>query len=257
MKWRNFDIQVVNGLLLIIAAAVLIGMSFVMHRGDLSTAVLIVTGVGCFLLGIVMFAISGGERINPRLVSLLPVQASINICRISVDLGLKGTAHIIPSSGEGATPVQFNPVGAFSFPPGTSDSSFSLSAPWGMSIIPSGYPLLKELQQKFDWSPVQDQGHLMTGIKEVSEDVFQFSRLATVNWNESLLTIVLKDFRYIDCCKEIKISSAPVCCRINPCPVCSLFACMVSESMRKPCTIELVDQEKGDLTVGIRVIDTP
>jgi len=257
MKWRNFDIQIVNGLLLISAAAVLIGMSFIVHRGDLSTAVLIVSGVGCFLLGIVMFAMSGGERISPRLVSLLPVQASINICRITGDLGLKGTAHIIPSAGIGTIPMQFNPVDAFSIPPGPRDSSFSLSAPWGMSIIPSGYPLLKELQQKYDWSPVQDPGHLITGLKEVSEDVYQFTRLASVTFNESLLTIVLKEFRYIDCCKEINASSAPVCCRINPCPVCSLFACMVAESMRKPCTIELVDQEKGDLIVGIRVFDAP
>lgn len=255
MKWQNFDIQILNGLLLIIAAAVLIGMSFIVHRGDLSTAALIVSGVGCFLLGIVMFALSGGERISPRLVSLLPVQATINICRITGDLGLKGTAHIIPSSGEGTTPVQFNPVGAFTIPPGPRDSSFSLSAPWGMSIIPSGYPLLKELQQKYEWSPAPDNGHLSTALKEVSEDIYQFTRLAIVTFNESLLTIVLKDFRYIDCCKEIRSSSAPVCCRTNPCPVCSLFACMVSESMKKPCAVELVDIEKGDLIVGIRVLD--
>ncbi len=257
MKWRNFDIQIVNGLLLICAAAVLIWISFIVHRGDLSTAALIVAGVGCFLLGIVMFAMSGGERISPRLVSLLPVQASINICRITGDLGLKGTAHMIPSSGVGTTPMQFNPVGAFSHPPDNRDTSFSLSAPWGMSIIPSGYPLLKELQQKFEWSPVQDIGHLSTGLKEVCEDIYQFSSLATATFNESLLTIVLKDFRYIDCCKEINVSSAPVCCRINPCPVCSLFACMVAESMRKPCTLELVDQDKGDLIVAIRILDGP
>ena len=257
MKWRNLDIRVMNGLLLFIAAAVLISMSFITHRGDLSTAALIVSGVGCFLLGVVMFAISGGERINPRLVSLLPVQASINICRITGDLGLKGTAHLIPSAGEGTTPMQFNPVGVFSLPPDSRDSSFSVSAPWGMTIIPPGYPLLKELRQHYDWSPVQDLGHLTTGIKEVSEDVYQFSRLATVTCNESLVTIVLADFRYIDCCKEIKTSSAPVCCRISPCPVCSLFACMVSESVRKPCTIEYISQEKGNLIVGIRILDTP
>jgi hypothetical protein len=257
MKWQNFDIQILNGLLLFIAAAVLIGMSFIVHRGDLSTAVLIVSGVGCFLLGIVMFAISGGERINPRLVSLLPVQASINICMITGDLGLKGTAHVIPSAMEGTPPIQFNPVGEFSLPPGTHDFCFSISAPWGMSIIPAGYPLLKELQEKYDWSPVQDPGHLLTGLKEVSEDVYQFTRLATVTRNESLVTLVLKDFRYIDCCKEIKASSSPVCCRINPCPVCSLFTCMVTESMRKPCTIELLDQQKGDLIVGIRILDIP
>jgi hypothetical protein len=257
MKWRNFDIRVVNGLLLFIAATVLIGMSFIMYRGDLPTAVLIISGLGCFLLGIVMFAVSGGERINPRLVSLLPVQASINICRISGDLGLKGTACIIPSTVEGAPPIQFNPVGEFSLPPETRDFSFSLSAPWGMSIIPSGYPLLKELEQKYDWTPTNDMQHLTTGLKEVSEDVYQFSRLASVTCNDSLVTIILKDFRYIDCCKEIKKLSAPVCCRINPCPFCSLFACMVAESIKKPCSLEFIDPVNGDLTVEIRVLETP
>ncbi len=257
MKLRNFDIQVVNGLLLFITAGVLICMSYIVHRGDLSTAVLIVSGVGCFLLGIVMLAVSGGEQIDPRIVSLLLVQASINICRITGDLGLKGTAHFIPSSGVGTSPVQFNPVGAFSQPPDNSDTSFSLTAPWGMSIIPSGYPLLKELQQKYGWSPAQDTGNLITGLKEVSEDVYQLTRLATATRHESLITIVLKDFRYNDCCKEIKSSSSPVCCRISPCPVCSLFACMVSESLRRPCTLEFINKEKGDLIVGIRVLNTP
>jgi hypothetical protein len=257
MKQRYFDIQVVNGLLLFVAAGVLISMSYIVHRGDLSTAVLIVSGVGCFLLGIVMFTVSGGERINPRMVSLLPVQSSINICRIAGDLGLKGTAQVIPSAGGGTTPIQFNPAGAFSQLPDIRDASFSLSAPWGMSIIPSGYPLLKELQQKYDWSPTPDTGHLITGLKEVSEDVYQFTRLATVTWNESLIMIVLKDFRYIDCCNEIKSSSSSVCCRICPCPICSLFACMVAESLRKPCTIEIIDQKKGALVVGIRVLEMP
>jgi hypothetical protein len=257
MKLRNMDIQLVNGLLLFIAAAVLISMSLIMHRGDLSTAVLIVSGVGCFLLGVVMFAVSGGERINPRLVSLLPVQASVNICRITGDLGLKGIAYIIPSPTEGAPPIQFNPVGEFSLPPEIQDFSFSLSAPWGMCIIPSGYPLLKELEQKYDWTPMNDMLHLTTGLKEVTEDVYQFTRLASVTCNDSLVTIILKDFRYIDCCKEIKKSSAPVCCRINPCPFCSLFACMVAESIKKTCTLEFVDQEKGDLIVEIRVLETP
>jgi hypothetical protein len=257
MKWRNIDIRVINGLLLFIAAAVLISISFILHRGDLSTAVLIVSGVGCFLLGIVMFAVSGGERIDPRLVSLLPVQASINICRITGDLGLKGTAYFIPSSIEGGPPTQFNPVGEFSFPPETRDFSFSMSAPWGMCVIPSGYPLLKELELKYDWTPMNDMIQLTTGLKEVSEDVYQFSKLANVTCNDSLITIILKDFRYIDCCKEIKKSSAPVCCRINPCPFCSLFACMVAESIKKSCTIEFSDQEKGDLMVEIRVLDTP
>jgi hypothetical protein len=257
MKWRNFDIPVVNGLLLFIAAAVLIGMSFIMHRGDLSTAVLIISGVGCFLLGIVMFAVSEGEQINPRLVSLLPVQASINTCRITSDLGIKGTAYFIPSTIEGTPPIQFNPVGEFSFPPETRDFSFSLSAPWGISIIPSGYPLLKELEQKYDWIPTNDILQLTTGLIEVCEDVYTLTRLASVTCNGSLVTIILKDFRYIDCCKEIKKSSAPVCCRINPCPFCSLFACMVAESIKKPCTIEFIDLEKGDLIVEIRVLDIP
>jgi len=255
MNLRNLDIHVVNGLLLFITAVVLISMSFIAHRGDISTAVLIISGVGCFMLGIVMLAISGGERINPRFVCLLPVQGSINMCRIAGDLGLKGTAYFIPSKGEGNPPIQFNPVGEFSLPPENKDYSFSMTAPWGMSTIPSGYPLLKDLQKKYDWNPVQNKGYLTAGIKEVSEDVYQFAPKAIISCNESLMTIVLKDFRYIDCCREINTLSSPICCRINPCPVCSLFACMVAESNRKPCTLEFIDQKKGDLIVGVRVLD--
>jgi hypothetical protein len=257
MKRTINDTYILNGFFLIAASLTLIILSYITYRGDLSTAALIISGVACFVLGIFMFTISGSEETTNEFVNLLPVQLSINICRISSDLGLKGIAHFIPSTGAVSSPIQFIPVGSFEGAPVIGDSCFSLSPPRGMNLTPSGYLLFSELQQKYDWSPVDDVNQLKIGLKEVSEDIYQFARQADITYNDGMFIIVLHNFRYIDCCNKIRSLAAPVCCRINPCPVCSMLACMVSESLKKPCTFDLMDPHNCDLTLGIRIIESP
>jgi hypothetical protein len=254
MKRRTHNSYYLNGFLLIAASVILITLSYVLHRGDLSTAALVISSVGCFITGIFMFTLSGGEHADIGFVSLLPVQASINICRISGDLGLKGVAHFIPSAGEEVPVFQFIPAGSFEKVPEYTDSSFSLAPPGGMNVIPTGYSLFLELKQKFSWVPQDDRDHLMRGLKEVSEDIYQFTNRADITWNEDTFRIVLHNFRYIRCCRAIQTTAAPVCCRTNPCPVCSLLACMVCESLKKPCTFDLVKYDHNDLILGIKVI---
>jgi len=257
MKRLFTDIYSVNGFLLIAASLILISLSYILNRGDLSTAAVIISSVACFVIGIFVFTFSGGDEADIGFVNLLSSQPSINICRISGDLGLKGMAHFLPSNGEGSPLSQFIPVGSFVDLPVIRDASFSLKPPRGMNLIPSGYPLLCELQEKYSWTPVNDIDQLKTGLREVCEDIYRLADQTEVTYHEGTFTLVLHNFRYIGCCKTIRSSAAPVCCRINPCPVCSMLACMVSESLKKPCTFDLSEPEKGDLTLGIRVIDTP
>jgi hypothetical protein len=255
MKRVINDTYTLNGFFLVVASLTLIILSYITYRGDLSTAALIISAVACFVIGIFMFTLSGDKETDNGFVNLLPVQPSINICRISSDLGLKGVAHFIPSKGDGSLPVQFIPVGPFDGLPAMQDCTFSLSPPRGMNLVPSGYPLFHELLQKYAWSPTDDIDQMKTGLREVSEDIYHLASHTDITYSEDILILVLHDFRYIGCCNAIRSLAAPVCCQTNPCPICSMFACMVSECLKKPCKFDLMDMDNQDLTLGIRVID--
>ncbi|MEI7432620.1 MAG: hypothetical protein WCJ93_00045 [Methanomicrobiales archaeon] len=257
MKRYFYDGYRINGSLLLVGAIVLIMLSTILNRGDLSSAVLVVSGVGCFVIGIFMFTLSGGERFDQGLVNLLPVQSCITICRISGDLGLKGIAHFIQSNDNGGEVFQFNPVGAFEKIPMTEDYCFSIASPRGMILTPSGYPLIKALRKEYDWTPSEDTRTLVRGIEEVCVDIYQVAASTEVLLNEDVITVVLYDFRLLRCCREIRASASPACCQINPCPICSLIACMVTESLKKTCSFELIEPDNRNLTLGIRVLLTP
>jgi hypothetical protein len=90
----------------------------------------------------------------------------------------------------------------------------------------------------------------------VAEEVYHIVASTDVVFDRDLFTITLHDFRYISGCAAVQRDASPACCRMNPCPVCSLFMCMVASSLNLPCTIEQADMSpKGDdLNVAIRVV---
>ena len=242
-----------NGTVLMGAAVVFLGIAFVTNRGDLSSAALVIAGFASFLLGIFFLTYAGGEPIDPSFVSLLPVQGCINLCRVASDLGISGAAHVIP---ERDTLVQFNPAGTFHVPPPGQDYSILLQPPGGMRIFPSGLPLYNQLLGKYAWSRPSDPSGVARGIQEVAEEVYLLARTAEAVFSQDLFTITLHDFRYISGCAAVQRDASPACCRMNPCPVCSLFMCMVASSLNLPCTIEQADMspQGTDLTVAIRVV---
>lgn len=243
------------GLVLVIAAVVLILLSFVLHRSDISTAALVICGTACFVLGIFLFTLSGNEGTGKDVENLLSPQSTINVSRIIGDLGLLGRAHFLPSQGTKDTVSLFIPVGPFEGAPKEEDTTFSLSPPRGMTLVSPGNGLLQILRKKAGWSPQDDPEHLRLSLKEVIEDTFAFSPLIETNWNGVTLTITLHDFRWIGACREVRKEATPSCCMTYPCPVCALIAGMASECLRKPCTFDLMDVRSRDLTLGIRVVD--
>ncbi len=101
-------------LVLLAAAALLIGTAYLTNRGDITTAAVVIAGMVCLLTGIFLFILSGGEPIDPRMVGLLPVQGCINLCRVASDLGIHGSACFLPPRLTGSDRVmQFIPVSTY------------------------------------------------------------------------------------------------------------------------------------------------
>jgi hypothetical protein len=256
MTRLHFNKYYLNGTVLMTAAVALLGIALLTNRGTLTGAGLVIAGFASFLVGIFFLTYSGGEPVDPSFVSLLPVQDRINICRVMGDLGINGVAYVLPENRETGSLRQFNPAGAYQKPPVGDDHSFRLTPPVGMNTLPSGFPLYRQLVEAYGWTSPSDPLHVALGIKEVTEDVYRMADRADASFDQDLFTIRLNDFRYIAGCAAVQKEASPVCCRMHPCPVCSLMMCIIAENLNVPCTIEQteIDQTSGTLTLMVRIL---
>jgi hypothetical protein len=200
MKVPNLNPYYLAALVLVVAAAVLVAIAVLTDRRDITTAAVVISALICLLTGIFLATLSRSEPLDLQYVSLLPVQGSINLFRICAELGIQGNATIIPKGKNGSTrTMQFLPVAEYGSTPLPDETFVSSPDNAGVLIIPSGELLLRE----------------------VAERVF-------VTEDNEHITVTMEGYRLISGCQAIARES-PKCCTAIPCPVCSLFACILSE----------------------------
>ena len=96
---------------LLAASALFITIALLFNLGDFTKAAFVMSGMVCTMVGIFIWAFSGSEPVDPRLVGILPAQGCINFCILNQYLGIKGNAFFLPSAFTGETRVmQFNPT---------------------------------------------------------------------------------------------------------------------------------------------------
>ena len=231
MKIPRLDPYWTGSLACVIAAVLLIALALFTDRGDLTTASLILAAVVCIITSILLVILSRGDPVDPRIAGLLPVQGCINLCRVCADLGLKGNAFFIPGMrGSRGSAMQFIPVTTFSPPPATEDSFVSEEEAHGVLTLPSGAPLIAWMRENarlvFPGS-VEEWAVL---AREIGEEVLGVADAVTGGPSGECATLTLKGYQFLDGCDAMRRES-PRCCTMNPCPVCSMFACLLAEGM--------------------------
>lgn len=227
-------------LVLIGAAVVLVLLAVLTDRRDLTSAALVIAGLACLITGIFLATLSGAEPLDTRLVSLLPVQACISLCRICADLGITGNAVFLPPSRERNDRIlQFVPVSAY-----TSDAalirgdSFVIPpGPAGLLVEPSATPLLGELRQRHHLVVSRDPAVLPDLIREAGVDLLEVADKVTAVIDPTTVTVRMEGYRLIAGCMAIQQES-PRCCLVSPCPVCSLVACLLVEGTGNAVQVE-------------------
>ncbi|HII98427.1 MAG TPA: hypothetical protein HA272_03995 [Methanoregula sp.] len=218
-------------LVLLGAAVVLILVAVITPEKGLTSAALVIAGVSCMVTGIFLAALSGPEPVNTRLISLLPVQGAISLSRICADLGISENAHFLPpAKSRNGRIMQFNPVAPFDGDDASihGDSFVIPPGPAGLLVMPSSAPLIQELRASHGLVVPADASALPDLIREAGVELMETADRMSVEVSGTTITVRMEGYRLIDGCRAVQ-GESPRCCLVSPCPVCSLFACLITE----------------------------
>jgi hypothetical protein len=229
MKFPSLNPNYRAALVLIIMAGLLITTAILTDRSDFTTAALIISGLVCLLTGIFFATLSGSDPLDLRYLSLFPVQSSINIVRISADLGIQGNACFLPAGKDGRTKtLQFLPVAAYPGVPKTEESFVTGTDMAGLQMDPACTPLLSLLREREHVVIPSHMPALQELIRELGVEVLDVAKQVRTTQEGGTITVILEKYRLISGCRAMAEES-PRCCTVNPCPVCSLYAAILAE----------------------------
>jgi hypothetical protein len=250
MKFPRLNPHYQAALLLIIMAGVLITTAVLTNRSDFTSAALVVSALVCLLTGILFATLSGSDPLDLRYLSLLPVQASINLTRACADLGIQGNASIIPSGRDGRTmPMQFLPVAVYTGAPLPMDSFVMGTDAAGLLMEPSCAPLLRLLRERQHLVIPPDMTALHGLIKELGVEVLEVAERVSSTDEGDIVSVIMEEYRLISGCRAMTAES-PRCCTANPCPVCSLFATVLAEGTGRIIQVERCAPDPRQATVS-------
>ena len=237
MKLSFLDSPRTVAFLLLSAGAIFIGIALLTDREEITSFAVVITGAICFFTGIFVLAYSTGENVDPELVSLLPVQGCINLCRITADLGILGSARFLPPPFHTREGVQqYNPVSRYDNLPVPGDSSIILTGCGGVLLVPSCAPIMENLRINHGLHVPSDTPGLNALFVELGEEILECAGSVRVEQKENIVVVVLAGYALIEGCRAMAAESSR-CCIVSPCPICSLFGVLLAESIQKPIAV--------------------
>jgi hypothetical protein len=224
-------------ILLLGAAAFFIDMALLVNPNDFSSSAFTIAGMVCLITGIFTLTFSWNEPVDPRLLGILPAQGIMNLYCSAHLLGITGNAHFLPPRITGDLQVmQFNPTSSNVWSEDFVKGSFRESGPSGLVTAPLCNLLIQDLRKRNALVIPEKEENLTLLLRETIEDIFKFAPRVSARWNGNKVTITFHNYPSIDGCKLITEGS-PLCCTMNPCPMCSLCGVLIAESTDKVVTL--------------------
>jgi hypothetical protein len=252
MKIPDFSTSLMTALLLLGAGAILIGIALITDRGGITSAAVVISGAICFFCGIFFLTFAGRETFDPVTVSLLPVQGSINLCRITADLGIHGNAWFLPEPFHSGTGVmQLIPVSQYDGKQEVTGDSFLITGCGGVLVPPACTPVLADLRARCNLTVPADPAGLDALFGELGTEVLGCAESVSVIREGNLVTVTLSGYLFTLGCRKI-FGESPRCCITSPCPICSLFGVLLAESGKTPVEVRRCEPvEKGDEVTAV------
>jgi deoxycytidylate deaminase len=229
MKFPRLNPFYQASLILVAAAVILVAVAILTDRRDLTSAALVISALVCLITGIFLALLSSSEPLDSRYMSLLPVQGCINLCSVCADLGISGNACMLPAGKNGRTrTMQFIPVAGYNGSPAEGDSFVTGQDIAGLVTVPNGEPLSREIRERDHLVIPHGLADTLVVVQEVAEGVLEIADHVTAETDGAVITVKMEGYRLVSGCRAVAAES-PRCCTTNPCPVCSLFACLLAE----------------------------
>lgn len=215
--------------IVLFVAAILTFTAYIFtNRGDLTSALLVLSGFMLFITGILMLTLVDRRPLPVKLTETLPIAGTLNIAVILADLGVtSNTIHRCLPSGEH---IQINPVTGGIVPDLPKGVTFVSTDGWnGVQYDAMGGPLLTLLKTKDNLViPTGDLTQLGTCISEVMNDTLSLAEKVTIASTDKSVIITLNGFSMKNTCAALQKKS-PKCCTMVGCPICSLMAAILAE----------------------------
>jgi hypothetical protein len=244
MREQEYNDYFRTGAVLIGFSALILVVAFVADRSDITGAVLIVSGIACFVGGLFVLTLSKGEPVDPAYVGILPAAGTINMSRVASDLGLMGDGIYIPQNGNSPSVLQLVPAGGFEGAELKGDFSFATEkGSTGLVMIPQGLPLLEQVRRDAGLVVPSSEPKILTSIREVCSDILDIAESTVAVRSGDSIVVTLERYRLFSGCSAVRAES-PKCCTMIGCPVCSLIACMLAEGLGRPCTLSRAEADE-------------
>ncbi|PWR71755.1 hypothetical protein ACKUB1_15955 [Methanospirillum stamsii] len=251
MNVKNKDRNITASLVLILSAGLLFIITWISGRNDLTNATVIISALILFLTGLIIFTFQKNSLVEGEWASLFHVQETINLSRITSDLGIMGHAIFIPETEEKTKIIfQFIPVSTYKKGELTGDSFVTGTGGTGLLIDPSGKPLKEYLDKKLKLHIPDNDDEIFSLIREIIEETLELTEKTLVQKTGESFIISLQGFQMINGCFAIHEES-PACCLINPCPISSLIGMILAEGKNQPFTLERCSPKKKNNSVEL------
>jgi len=250
---KEYSNEFLGGTILIGTAALLLIVAALTGRGDMTSATLVMVGVGTFIGGVLLLTQYRGVPVIPWVAGLATAGTVIDLARLCADLGLQGNAHLLL---RGEVIIQVVPVGET--PPVLSLDDYSYISEedgGGVQLLPTGWLLYERLVREDALVIPKGVDGLCTAIREVGEDALSLADRVVATPEGGGIVIQLSGYRLYEGCRAIHAVS-PKCCTMIGCPVCNLFACMTVAGLRRSCVIEhiTIDDRRQSVKLMLRLL---
>jgi len=233
MKFPRMNPYYRAALVLIGTAAILVTVAVLTGRNDLVSAALVLAALTCLLTGIFLSLLSTGNPVDSRYTSLLAVPGCISLSRVAADLGILGNACVIPNGKNGmSSTLQFLPVAEYDGSALHADTFVATATAAGLLTVPSGYHLLQRLKNEDQLVLPREIPAIGDLLQEVAVEVLEVADRVAVTEDDRQVIVTMEEYRFLPGCRAMAAES-PKCCTTNPCPVCSLYACILAEGSGK------------------------
>ncbi len=242
-----------GALILFIVAIITLTIAGITRHDDITGAALVISGIFCFITAILFFSLSKDEYPDIAITSLLPIGGTIGRCRFLSDLGIQGNSIFFPPNTRGGTITQFIPVTDSFIETLNVDYTYQIDKKNpGLVVYPQGIPILNYCIEKGGLNIPSNDKEVFIALRDLFCEYLELVNDFVINREGSNIIIVLNGYLLINGCKKVREES-PKCCTMDPCPVCSLILCILSQGLNGPLSLtrtSIIDKNTLNLVIS-------
>jgi len=212
-------------LLLFIAAAIALVLSYVTNSGEMVSSVLLLGGFSSFMIGMIVLIFHRGDLILPDVAGMLASGGQIAFGKMITGLGDNEGARII----FGESPIQFIPINSDAIPATPLHASFmDWNGTRGFAFTPFSLPLWHLLCTKYNLIRAKSSDAALASYAESVMYALELADQVDGRIEDDLCIIEIQRYKLYEGCALVR-NVCPDCCTVTPCGVCGLAGIILAD----------------------------